>query len=80
MIKVHTETGSVYEFDLENSLVRRVNQTGNFSPMRKDEEWTDLVTKPDIVIGRSMTFALIVRDDDLVTFRSTSYVTKVEEI
>lgn len=80
MIKVNTETGSVYEFDLEQNRVRRVNETGNFTAMRKDDEWNELVSIPEITVGESMKFLLHVREDDIVTLRTTSYVTKVEEI
>ena len=77
---VHTETGSVYEFDFDQMRVRRVNETGNFTNMRKDDEWLELVTVPEIQVGQSMKFALMVRDDDIVTLRTTSYVVKVEEV
>lgn len=80
MIKVQTETGSTYEFDLEQNRVRRVNETGNFDPMRKDDEWNELVSIPEFTIGQSMRFLLMVREDDIVTLRTTSYITKVEEI
>lgn len=77
--RVHTETGSVYEFDFDNHRVRRVNRTGNFKNMRKDEQWLQLVTNPQIVVGQSMQFALmgVADDPEMVTFRITSYVTKI---
>jgi hypothetical protein len=80
VITVYTETGSVYEFDLEQNRVRRNNQTGNFEAMRKDDQWNDLVTIPEFVVGQSMQFALVVREDGVVTMRTTSYVTKIEEV
>lgn len=82
LITVHTETGSVYEFDLEQNRVRRVNETGNFKAMRKDDQWLELVTVPTIVIGQPMGFALhgVAEEPDMVTFRTTSYVTKIEEV
>lgn len=79
MIRVTTETGSIYDFDQENMRTRRVNTTGNFEAMRKDGEWSDLVLMPDIKIGASMRFPLVVREDGDVTFRTTSYVTKIED-
>lgn len=77
--RVYTETGSVYEFDFDNHRVRRTNSTGNFANMRKDAEWIQLVTNPQIVVGQSMTFCLagVAEDPEIVTFRSTSYVTKI---
>ena len=82
LITVHTETGSVYEFDLEQNRVRRVNETGNFTNMRKDDQWIELVTVPTITVGESMAFALrgVSEEPDIVTFRTTSYVTKIEEV
>jgi hypothetical protein len=77
---VYTETGSVYEFDFNQMRVRRINETGNFSNLRKDEEWLELVTVPEIELGQSMRFALMIRDDGIVTLRTTSYVIKVEKI
>lgn len=82
LIIAYTETGSVYEFDFEQNRVRRVNETGNFKNMRKDDQWLDLVTIPTITIGQSMSFALrgVADEPDMVTFRTTSYVTKIEEV
>jgi hypothetical protein len=80
MILVTTETGSKYEFDFDQMRTRRINETKNFTPLRKDDEWNQLVTVPEIVTGQPMRFALMVREDDIVTIRHTSYVTKVEEV
>lgn len=81
-LRVFTETGSIYEFDLKNKKVLRFNDTGNFANMRKDAEWIDIVTMTQPVIGESMTFCLtgVAEEPDLVTFRRTSYVTKIEEV
>ena len=81
-LRVFTETGSIYEFDLKNNKVLRFNDTGNFPSMRKDAQWIELVTIPEITLGQSMAFALrgVAEDPDIVTFRTTSYVTKVEEV
>jgi hypothetical protein len=80
MITVTTETGSVYEFDLENMLTRRLtknNFTGE-AKLRKDDTRVPLVTIPEIEVGRGMIFVISLREDDVVTTRYTSHVTSVD--
>lgn len=79
MIKVTTETGSIYEFDYTEMKARRTNETNNFAPMRKDDEWVRLLLKPEITIGEPLRFVISVRDDDVATIRTTSYVTSISD-
>lgn len=80
MLLVTTETGSLYEFDFDQMLTRRTNETNNFAPLRKDDEWVRLILEPEIIVGEPLRFVISVRDDDVATIRTTSYVTKVEEV
>lgn len=82
MYTVHTETGSVYDFDFDQMRMRRVNETGNFANMRQDNEWINLVTVPEINVGEGMRFVVsgLHEDPNVVTIRTTSYVVKVEEV
>lgn len=79
MVTVHTETGSVYEFDYENMKMRRVNSTGNFDPLRKDGEWAEMLLWPEMEVGYPMNIALAPLAEGFdVTMRHTSYVTKID--
>lgn len=83
MLKVNTETGSIYMFDMENLKMQRVNDTGNFDPMRQDGEWIQMLLEPTIEIGKAMKIALAPLGDPETTdctMRFTSYVTKIEEL
>jgi hypothetical protein len=80
MIKVHTETGSIYELDVANTKVRRVFHTEASSDLRRDEEWVQMLLWPEIKTGASMYLILEPLGEGNVTMRTTSYVVKVEEI
>lgn len=77
IVLVTTESGANYQFDLTNMRVRRVSETKQSKNMRKDFKWNPLVTVPTFKIGEPMRFALLVRDDDIVTLRTTTTVVKV---
>lgn len=79
---IHTETGSVYDFDLPRMRMRRVNDTGNFKDLRQDGEWVSLVSIPTVVVGQPMRFVVAGLNDDpsVVTIRTTSPVIKIEGI
>lgn len=82
MYTVYTETGSVYDFDLDQMRMRRVNERGDKYSLRQDDDWISLVTIPNFTIGESMKFVVsgLNEDPDIVTIRTTSYVIKVEEV
>lgn len=80
MIKAYTETGSVYEFHMDALLVRRVNETGNFTDLRQDTQWIPMYAEPDIKVGAPIHIPLHPLGEGDITIRQTSYVTKVEEV
>jgi len=73
-MRVHTETGSVYEFT--GDRVRRVESTHD---MRRDGEWLTFQHLHPVVVGRSMNLALEPLGEGAATFRTTSRVTRIEE-
>lgn len=77
MLKVTTESGSVYEFDLPNLKMRRINAE---SPMRGEEEWLDMLTEPYIRLGEPLRAALAPLGFGDVTMRYSTPVTAIEEI
>lgn len=81
--RVVTETGSVYEFDMENLLMRRVEHTKKSNDLRKDGEWIQMLVEPGIELGHTMVIALAPLGDPETTdctMRYTSTVIKVEEV
>jgi hypothetical protein len=79
MIKVHTETGSVYEMDMPNLRMRRALHTEKSNDLRMDGEWIQMLQWPDIEQGYSMRIPLAPLAEGYdVTFRTTSPVTQIE--
>lgn len=79
MLRVTTETETVYEFDMDALKVRRVSAK---RAMRLDTEWLQMLQKPEIVLGYIMCIALEPfpdTSDDICTMRITSAVSKIEE-
>lgn len=78
MIRFKTETGSTYEVDNDNLMMRRLTPTHE---LRRDGEWIKLLEPlPMPVLGREAVFALEPLGDPKitdVTFRRTSYVTVI---
>lgn len=80
MVKITTISGSVYEFDVEQYRMRRVN-TNEDAQLRKDEEWIKVLHLPDFLVGEPMRVVLEPLDMDAdVTMRFTTEVVSVEEI
>jgi len=76
-MKVHTETGSIYEFRNGRFEVRRIESTHD---MRGDGEWIKVYGSSPPEVGYSMRLALApLADDADVTYRTTSRVTHIEE-
>lgn len=76
-MRVHTETGSIYEFRNGRFEVRRVVWTHG---MRRDGEWIKVISSSPPEVGHSMQLGLEpLADDASITFRTTSRVTKIEE-
>ena len=71
-MRVHTETGSVYEFD--GDMVRRVGS----HRMRRDNEWLSFRHLHPVMVGRSMRMVLEPLGDAPDTVRTTSRVTRIE--
>lgn len=80
MVKITTISGSVYEFDVDNYKMRRVN-TNQDAQLRKDEEWIKVMYLPDFLVGEPMRVVLepLSMDAD-VTMRFTTEVVSVEEV
>lgn len=71
-MKIHTETGSVYEFN--GDLVRRTSDHG----MRRDEEWLRFAHVHPVAAGESMRMELEPLGWGGTTIRITSPVTRIE--
>ena len=81
--RVITETGSVYEFDMEALKMRRVEHTKKSDDLRKDGEWIQMLLEPGIEVGHTLIIALAPLGDletTDCTMRYTSTVLKVEDI
>jgi hypothetical protein len=74
MVRFRTETGSVYDVDVDNKRVRRVEFTHE---LRKDGEWRPLHSISRINIGEPVRMLIDVRGDGVITHRTTSFVTEV---
>lgn len=77
-MKVHTETGSVYHFDLENWTVRREATENKLREDGVSREFWYLEPSPPQV-GRTMTIVIDIRGDGVLTQRTTSLVTEIED-
>lgn len=75
-MRVHTETGSIYEFRNGRFEVRRVEHTHD---LRRDGEWIKVISSSPPEVGRSMALGLEPLGAGDVTYRVTSRVTKIEE-
>lgn len=83
LTRVITETGSVYEFDMENLRMRRAEHTKKSNDLRMDGEWVQMLVEPGVELGQTMVIALAPLGDPETTdctMRYTSTVIKVEEI
>lgn len=72
---VITETGSRYEFDMQELKMRRANKDWS---LRRDNEWIKMFEKPDIVIGKEMTIFLEPLGYGDITTRMTTRVIEIE--
>lgn len=77
VVKVTTETGSVYEFNDTLTSVRRLEVGGESDALRRDGDWLDLQIAPHITVGQSMVLALEPLGEGDVTVRATSRVVAV---
>ena len=75
LIKAHTATGSVYEFDAAKTRVRRTHFTHK---LREDRVWLKLYSVPRIEVGTPMVFFMQPLGDGNTTIRTTSPVTRIE--
>ena len=83
MKRVVTETGSVYEFDMENLKMRRADHTKKSEDLRGDGEWIQMLIEPGIELGRTMIIALAPLGDHETTdctMRYTSGVISIEDV
>ena len=80
MLKVHTESGSVYEFDMDNLKMRRVPKTkAKKYQLRQDKDWLQMLIRPEIEVGFRIGITLQgLHDPEEVTFRTTTPVTLIE--
>lgn len=77
MLKVTTESGSIYEIDLDKMRVRRHSKDRE---LRKDDKWIRMLAKPEIQLNRSLIIALEPLGAGEVTTRYSTPVTKIEEL
>lgn len=77
-MKIYTEN-SIYEFDTENHMCRRLPYRNN-APLLKDGEWTKYITV-HYAVGEEMRIVMehLEGEKDSITLRTTSTVVKVEE-
>lgn len=77
-IKVTTESGSVYELDMDKLKMRRV-PTSSEEKLRQDSKWIQMLRWPDIDQGYPMHIALapLAKGYD-VTMRYTTKVIEIE--
>ena len=81
MIKVTTETGSVYEFDIANYKMRRVPVDAPESELRRDGEWLNMIRPPRIEKGEPILIPLEgLHDPSDVTMRYTTTVVDIQEV
>jgi hypothetical protein len=77
-VKIFTESGSVYDFDLSANTVRRVPDPDG-ADLRKDDEIVPIISLPyPPSIGRPFIMALDIRGDGVATVRKTTAITKIE--
>lgn len=74
-MKVTTETGSTYEFDMPGLKMRRVNENW---VLRRDQEWVKMLAKPQVVIGQEMVILLEPLGGGDMTTRITTRVTEID--
>lgn len=78
IITVKTESGSVYELDQENLMMRRV-PVSKKEKLRKDEAWLQMLRWPDIDQGFPMYIALAPLAKGFeVTMRHTTPVVEIQ--
>lgn len=77
MLKVTTESGTIYEIDLEKMRLRRRNKDAK---LRKDGTWLKMLVKPDIKLNQRLVIALEPLGAGDVTSRFSTPVVKIEEI
>lgn len=75
MMKITTETGSVYILDTETQRVKRENPN---AALRKDDKWLRYINISDVEVGKGITFLLEPLGEGDCTLRQTSYVTEIE--
>lgn len=79
MLRVVTETGSLYEFDMDNLKMRRADHTKKSDDLRRDGEWLQMLLQPEINKGQRMHIALEPLGEGEVTMRYTTPVLSITE-
>lgn len=75
---VYTESGTIYEIDLEAMQVRRLLQ-GDAGELRRDGQQMKLLSLHRVLVSHPMVMLLDLREDGVATIRTTSPVTRIEE-
>lgn len=76
-ITVKTESGSVYELDPQELLLRRV-PSDNAEDLRQDDNWIQMLLWPEIEVGYPMHIALApLAEGYAVTMRHTTPVSEI---
>lgn len=75
-ILVTTETGSVYEIDLNDWYIRRIEYSHD---LRRDGEWLRMLNKPNMRVGEPVLMVLEPLGHGNVTYRTTSPVVRIDE-
>ncbi len=74
---VKTETGSVYELDIENMRMRRSNSVES---LRRDGEWVTMLKEPIVELGRAMILFLEpLSEHQSITTRFTTIVKEIKD-
>lgn len=72
-----THTGSVFEVDQENKLIRRIPRKGNPTTTKEDNVWRKYVLHTPIEVDRSVTIWWDSDDKDLTPTTTTSFITEI---
>jgi hypothetical protein len=75
---VHTESGSIYELDLDNSTVQRLPSQGA-AQLREDANAVPLLALRPPRVGEPMVMLIDVRSDGIETLRCTTPVINITD-
>lgn len=77
-LHVHTQTGSVHEIDPDENTYSRLLRGPESGSLRRDGEVMHMVECMPIEVGQPVVMVLRLREDGVLTYRTTSPVVRVE--